>query len=513
MGGAVKSIAMIAVAVFAPYAAAALGLSGFAATAFSFVLQAAVSTVLSPKPSGGGGGNVTDSGFLINKTSNNGAIPIVYGDRRVGGVRVYVNTTNEAGVRSDTNNQFLHIIMAVAQGATGTDSNQIKDFVKVQFNNKEIWSGSSAGSSGSFTTDEVDGNKYSENITLRMWHGAHNQTSGSPDHVQSPTNGSAYGVSSDWTSGTHDMKGIAYIYVICKYNRDLFPGAPTITVDIKGKKVKALTSTTAHPTSYVDTDADRTNPANIIYDYLTDPTYGKGISTSDIDVESFKLARDYANGSAAVDFNGAIATEDTIFNNTQKLLSCANMNLVYVNGMYHLQPVKQETFNTSTFKFTTANIIGKAVISLGNKKTRFNRLKVNFFNPDLDWQPDSVVIKDLTEVIADGTTVTMEAADSGVINEKTIDLPFIANSTLATKIGTYYLKISRHQKILSFKASHEALKLQVGDPVKVNHDVYGFNDTAGNNKYRVNAITLNADSTVDVVLEEYAPDTVYLENN
>ena len=53
----------------------------------------------------------------------------------------------------------------------------------------------------------------------------------------------------------------------------------------------------------------------------------------------------------------------------------------------------------------------------------------------------------------------------------------------------------------------------IGDPVKVNHDVYGFNDTAGNNKYRVNAITLNADSTVDVVLEEYAPDSVYLENN
>jgi hypothetical protein len=510
VGGTVKKLGIIAVAVFAPYAAAALGLSGFAATAFSFVLQAAVSTVLSPKPSGGGGGNVTDSGFLINKTSNNAAIPIVYGDRRVGGTRVYVNTTNEAGVRSDDNNQFLHIIMAVAQGATGTDSNTIKDFVKVQFNNKEIWSGSSAGNSGSLTSGS--GQEFNENVTLRMWHGAHNQTSNSPNYSIGPSGG-LYGVSSDWTSGTHDMKGIAYIYVICKYNRDLFPGAPTITVDIKGKKVKALTSTTAHPTSYVDTDADRTNPANIIYDYLTDATYGKGISTGDIDIESFKLARDYANGGAAIDFNGAIATEDTIFNNTQKLLSCANMNLVYVNGMYHLQPVKQETFNSSTFKFTTANIIDKVTIALGNKKTRFNRMKVNFFNPSLDWQPDSVVIKDLTEVIADGTTVTMEAADSGVINEKTIDLPFIADSTLATKLGTYYLKISRKQRILSFKASHEALKLQVGDPVKVNHDVYGFSDTAGNNKYRVNSITLNPNSTVDVILEEYAPDSVYLENN
>ena len=56
MGKAVKSLAMIAVAVFAPYAAGALGLSGFAATAFSFVLQAAASAILSPKAGGGGTG-------------------------------------------------------------------------------------------------------------------------------------------------------------------------------------------------------------------------------------------------------------------------------------------------------------------------------------------------------------------------------------------------------------------------------------------------------------------------
>ena len=83
MGKAVKSLAMIAVAVFAPYAAAALGLSGFAATAFSFVLQAAASAVLGPDKPGGGAG-VRDSGFLINKGSNVASIPVVYGDRRMG---------------------------------------------------------------------------------------------------------------------------------------------------------------------------------------------------------------------------------------------------------------------------------------------------------------------------------------------------------------------------------------------------------------------------------------------
>ena len=80
---------------------------------------------------------------------------------------------------------------------------------------------------------------------------------------------------------------------------------------------------------------------------------------------------------------------------------------------------------------------------------------------------------------------------------------------LATRIGTYYLDLSRHQTIMSFKASHEALKLNVGDPVTVTHDTYDF--TA--EKFRVNSITLFPDATVDVILEQYAPDATYLEKD
>ena len=174
------------------------------------------------------------------------------------------------------------------------------------------------------------------------------------------------------------------------------------------------------------------------------------------------------------------------------------MNLVYINGKYHVQPVKQESF-TSAFTFTTANIIGEWTITLGNKRNRFNKLTSNYFNPTLDWQPDSVVVENATYL----------AADSGVINEKQVDLPLIGDETLATKLTTYYLNASRYQKIVAFKATHEALKLSVGDPVYVTHAVPDWT----NEKFRVNSITLQPDSTVDVVLEEYAPDSIYLENN
>ena len=506
MGKAVKSLALIAVAVFAPYAAGALGLSGFAATAFSFVLQAAASAVLGPDKPGAGAG-VRDSGFLINKGSNVAPIPIVYGDRRMGGIRAYVNTTNLAGATSGT--EYLHVVLAVAQGATNSQANIIDDITSVQFNGTDVWTGSVKGQSGSITSD------FSSILTLRFWLGAHDQTSANDNVSGTSFTVGSFNKSAEWTSN-HNMKGVAYIYAIMKYDRDKYPGAPTITCDVKGKKVKAVNENAdtpgVHPTTYVNTDAERVNPANIIYDYLTDQTYGKGISTSDINIESFQTARTWANTlltatisstrQTNITFNGALDTGDTLFNNTQKLLTCANMNLVYANGEYQLKPVKEESF-TSAFDFNKDNMLGKVTTSLGSKQTRFNTMKVNFFNPDLDFQPDNIIIENPTYLQEDG----------GVVNEKSVDLPMISSTTdandLATRIGTYYLDLSRHQTIMSFKASHEALKLNVGDPVTVTHDTYDF--TA--EKFRVNSITLFPDATVDVILEQYAPDATYLEKD
>lgn len=473
MGDTFKTLASIAIAVFAPYAAAALGLSGFAATAFSFVLQMAASAILGPeKPKGGGAQE--DQGMLLNKQGNVNAIPVIYGARRMGGTRVYIDTTDSGGATSGT--EYLHVALAVAQGGTrsdGTDS--IDDITNIYLNNRLAWTNS--GGIDSY---------YSGLLDVKIWLGKNDQTVASPDYSTGGT------LSADWTSN-HRMRGIAYVYLIMKYDRDKFPGAPQITCDISGKRIQAVNSLG----TWTNTASEINNPANILYDYLTNTRYGKGLDAADIDLPSFQAARTWAS-SAGVALNGALGTGETIFNNTQKILSCSNMNLVFTNGKYSVQPVKQESFS-GAFEFNTSNILGKWTISLGNKKTRFNQLKINFFNPDLDWQPDSLLVEN-------GTYLT---ADSGIVNERQVDLPLIGDRTLAQKLGTYYLNLSRYQTIVSFNASHEALKLQVGDPVYITHDVPAWT----NEKFRVNSVTLLANSTVDVVLEMYAPDSVYLENN
>lgn len=483
MGDTFRTIAMIGVAIFAPYAAAALGLSGIAATIFSLVLSTAVGSLFGGEA--GGGGGPKDEGMLINKSSNVSNLPVMYGNRRIGGTRVYTETTDAAGAVSGE--EYLHIVLAVAQGGTRTDgTDSLSDITKILFNDKIAWTPDGIMSPAHPLWDEDTQEDFSGVLTIRGWLGKNNQTQ-TPDIIAGD-----YAMSAEWTS-SHQLNGVAYVYCILKYNRDLFPGAPTILVETSGKRIQSVNNLGA----WVDTPAEMSNPANMIYDYMTNVRYGKGIPAGDINLASFQVAHTWAD-TAGIELNGAMATSDTLYNNLQKLLANSNMNLVFTNGEYYIQPVKQLDFS-SAFTFNESNILGSWTITLGNKRNRFNTMKVNYFNPDEDWQPDSVLIENAAYL----------AADSGVVNEKEVDLQMCSDETLATRMGTYYLNISRYQKMVTFKAVHIALQLSAGDPVYITHEVPDWT----NEKFRVNSITLNSDSTVDVVLEEYAPDSVYLENN
>ena len=241
------------------------------------------------------------------------------------------------------------------------------------------------------------------------------------------------------------------------------------------------------------------NPANVIYDYLRSNRYGKGLDAAYIDLTSFQNARTYCN-TAGLTVDGAVQTSGTIFNNVNSLLSSANCNLVFSNGVYKLIPIKQESFS-SAFEFNTSNIVGEWQMSLGSKKSRFNTFEVKYFNPDLDWQPDSILIENATYL----------AEDNGAVSQKSVDLPFSSSETLANKLATYYLAQSRYQTVVNFKATHTAMQLEVGQPVYVDHETPGWTGV-NKKKFRVSSLTLMPDGNVDVVLTEYAPDAIYLEN-
>jgi hypothetical protein len=478
MADALKTLGMIALAVYAPFAASALGLSGFAATAFSFVLQTAGSYLLKDVGGGaGGGGGVADAGMLVNKQGNVGAIPVVYGTRRVGGSRVYLETTNGSGDPSGT--EYLHMALVYAQGGVRSDgTDAVTGIEQILFQDRVAWT----------RTGGIDA-YFSGKLNIAIWDGKNNQTRNAPLYN---SEANLDWLADEWQE-SHRCQGVAYAYFRLKYDRDVYPGAPTILMDAIGKHIQPVNNLGVFSTDI----AEMTNPANIIYDYLTSERYGKGIPASEIDIASFQTARQWCIDAGIV-FNAVVDTGKTIYDNTTTLLGCSNQNLVFVNGKYALQPVKQQNY-TGAFDFNTSNILGNWSITLGNKRNRFNQMKIAFFNPDLEWQPDSIIIEDAGYL----------AADSGVINEKSIEFPMLSDRTLAERLGTYFLKASRYQTIVSFKSTWVALKLQVGDPVTITHDVPGWTQK----RFTVNSITLLPDATVDVVLEEYpADESIFLEN-
>jgi len=206
--------------------------------------------------------NNFEKGILLNHQSNDMSIPVVYGIRKVGGTRVFVET-------SGTDNEFLYIGLVLCEG-------EIESVDKIYVDDKEVtWSGALADDTLR-TVDSSDGNFYKDStslISVKCHYGTDAQTQCD-----------LLGTLSSWTSN-HRLRGLAYISLKMKWNQDAFSSLPTITALIKGKKVVAYDGS-----SVAQTAAHSDNPAWCLLDYLTNERYGKGIPIANIDIPSFYTA-------------------------------------------------------------------------------------------------------------------------------------------------------------------------------------------------------------------------------
>ena len=392
----------------------------------------------------------TATGMLVNKSANDAPIPVVYGQRKIGGTRVFIEATGN-------NNEYIHVVIAMSEG-------EINSFESIYLNDI-------------ISTDE----RFDDVLDIYTHTGANNQTADT--NLVADVN--------NWTTN-HKLQGTAYVYAKLKFDQDAYPqGLPTITADIKGVKVyDPRTSTTA----WSD------NPALCIRDYLTNSRYGRGIETSLIDTESFNAAANYCDESVTIGgvsknrytCNGVVDTSQGSMDVLKKLLTACRGFLVFSGGKYKLVIDKVET---AAFTFSEDNIIGAWSIKLGDKNNQFNRMRANFFNPDRAWQPDIAVVD----------SSTLRTQDNGLLLEKTIDLPFTSNIDRAKMITTINLNQSRQQIMCEFTATIEGLRVEVGDVVYVKHATPGW-DTLNSNAgklFRVMRITLQNNDEVRIIGMEY----------
>ena len=510
MGGIVKAVVGVVKSVVKAVTNVVTGFLGMFGMSFD-----------TPDFAGGESYEASQQGITVNKQSNVAGIPVVYGRRKVGGVRVFAGT-------SGSDNKYLYVALAVAEGQINAFKNiTINDELQTGMANTLVADNQSLHNVRNGSKFYVNGSK----AVFQFFTGQEDQSASSllKEHPQ-------------WTD-SHRLRGIAYVaaryeWVKADYDNDgnqtvfnPWQGFPTIQVEIEGRKVLTgdysshATTTDNTYGSEIGSFAYSDNPADCLLDYLRNPRYGKDLHDHRIDWASFRTAQQLCDTSA--DFGGSLGsadflncntflkTEDKMFDNAKKLLQSCRGFLPYVNGQYQLKIETAESTPSNLLELTDAKIIGSIKIAGQDKNTKYNQAKVTFNNKEKDYESD-------TAIFSSSTFLTEDGGEDLVLN---IGAPSITERERALQYAEYMVKRSREQLSVTLTATTEAQDLVAGDLVTITHryerpaDATGtaVNDflfkapssasySAPEMIFRVVSQKLNYDGTVDLQLLQHQND-------
>ena len=488
---------------------------------------------LTPKPKVSG----SNRGYQVNTGGSALDHQIIYGKMRVGGAIVYDESTG-------ANNKLFHRIIAVA-------GHEVESFDTIYINDEVV----TLDSNGNVTSPS----KYVKTTAKRVreidpsdgeYHWV-TQTSTKylvrfKFHNGSPTQSADTDLiaeSEHWTS-EHKLSGIAYMYVRLEHDADAFPnGMPTITAEVKGKKVyNPATSTTA----WSD------NPALCLRDYLTS-SYGLKEEASNIDdtlvnsavtvcdalvgspVTKIQVGGEYkiktvgntdftlygsANNNVGTVFtatavpdadsgdtgvveiarytcNGTFTTAMTPYDLLSDLLTCMGGSLWYAQGKWRMKPA----YWTSTVMDLDEDDFRSSidVSTRHSRRDNFNTVKGTFRGEESNWQ-----VTDYPQI----TNSAFVSADGGQESVADVDLPFTDNSIEARRIARISLESNRQQLTINAAFGLRTLGLQVGDNVRITNTRFGWT----NKEFQVLAwsfgLTDGLDLQVNMTLRETA-ESVY----
>jgi len=429
-----------------------------------------------------------EKGILINKQSNDANIPVIYGERLTGGVRVFMET-------SGTDNTYLYMAIVMAEG-------EINDITEIRVDDKVVTFESGLSDGSEVEVDSGDSNFYKADpsvedssaeslIRLEPHYGTDGQSASS-----------LLSTLSSWGSN-HKLSGLCYLALRFKWNPDAFTGIPKVQAKIQGKKVKTYNA------SLVEQSATyQTNPAWCLLDYLTNERYGKGLAVSEIDLQSFYDASlicetqvtPYSGGSDIniFDINTALDTSKPIIDNVREFLKGCRGYLPYNAGKYNLIV---ETTGSASITLTEDNIIGGFSLSTPTKNDRYNRVIVGFVNPDRNFQVDEVQFPPIDDSVLPSADqhATMKTEDGGFLLEGRFNFTTITSQYQAEEMAEVILRRSREALSLGINVDFNGYDLAIGDIVNITHSSLGFSAKP----FRVLGITFNRDLTVGLSLVEY----------
>lgn len=478
-----------------------------------------------------------NQGILLNNQSAVKGLPVVYGERRIGGTRVYMGV-------GGANSEYLYVILAVCEG-------EIDGFTKIFIDDEEqevLNAGSLARGSNNTITEQIqltvssktpqgeDSSYYKDGrslCVLTFYPGTETQNVNTMFRDAAP----------QWGQNGR-LRGVAYVaarfeFINTTANPSPWQGIPEIKVEVRGKKVLQAYSSkdTNTDTSTYEADVSSmvysNNPADCLLDYLRNPRYGKGLADNRINFTSFSDLRSTFNNTATLSTNpivitelvrcdAVINTEDTMFNNTKRLLQSCRGFLPYVNGKYKLK--FEGGYDSSSSQFTGENpadaieitddmIIGEITVQSEDKNAKYNEAQVTFANEEKEYESDTVIYNDASYIAEDGEQLIL-----------TTSHPTLTNYYRVQQYAKYLVDRSRNQLAVSIKITNEGQSIVAGDLVRITHQ---YNTTLGGTAvtdylfkaptttsktaslsapemlFRVVSTKLNYDNTVDLQLMEH----------
>lgn len=409
---------------------------------------------------------------IVEKQGSDNPIPVVYGSRKIGGIKIFKHVTDQSG---GADNELLHLIVVLCEGPIDAIQEVFFDGVS---ENDPRWN---------------NGNS--------KWYSIHRRLG---DAGQSAI--SMAGVP-NWTIN-HKLEGLAYLYIRLQMDKDqtIWRGEPEITALVRGRKIFDPRN---GQTAYSE------NLPLQLRDYLLNATYGKGLPSSRLLESSFIAAANTADQTstsiAIVDgvshtythkrFAGNVVldTGSSVFSNVKKLLSGMRGSLPIGGGVLRLVI---EDSGTAVFSFghtvgdiNSALIIGKIKTKVGAKSERLNRAIVKFANKSLNYETDEVFWPPESNHLA----AQWLAEDNGIRLERSFDFNTISDKGEALQMAEVLAKRSRNMMTCSFTASPSAIVCEPGDIVSLTDDTHGWNAKL----FRVDEIKINDDGEVDIELIEH----------
>ena len=422
----------------------------------------------------------TERGILLNKQSNNSSVPVVYGERLLGGTRIFIQT-------SGTDNEFLYVALVLCEG-------EINSIEEIRVDDKVVTFSGALTDNTQRTVASSDSNFYKDGvsyITVEPHLGTDGQSASS-----------LLSTLSSWGSN-HKLSGLAYLALKFKWNQDVFGGIPTVQAKIKGRKVVTLDSSLNE-----SSETFSTNPAFCLLDYLRNERYGKGIATANIDLQSFRDASQvcitqvtpFSGGSDIniFDTNALLDTSKKVIDNVRDILRGCRGYLPYVQGKYKLVI---ETTGSASIALDEDDIIGGYSLSSPTKNSKYNRVIATFINPDRNFQADQVTFPptDDSGLASSDRHANLKSADGGFLLEGKFDFKTITSPYQAEEMAEIILRRSRESLGLSIVAGFNAYQLHIGDIVNITLSSLGFSTKA----FRVIQMTFNEDYTITLQLVEH----------